>query len=255
MNASTLARDFAALHVKGDPLVLYNAWDAGSAKAIAHAGAAAIATSSWAVAAAHGYSDGESIPWEFAERIVARIIAAVDLPVTVDVEGGYSVDPDQCAGNIARLIDLGVAGINFEDRIVGGSGLHGIDAQCRRIAAIRRTADARGVPLFINARSDLFFGTGIDLAEGLPAVSERAAAYAEAGASGLFLPGLADIDAIAALAGSIALPLNLMVSPALPPRHELAAAGVARISHGPASYLLAMKAAEAGARAAFARDA
>jgi 2-methylisocitrate lyase-like PEP mutase family enzyme len=252
MDQIARARRFAALHVKGDPLVLFNAWDAGSARAIAHAGAQAIATSSWAVAAAHGYEDGEAIPFTLAEAILARIARTVELPVTVDVEGAYSDDPAACAANVARLLDAGIAGINFEDRVVAGQGLHAIDAQCARIAAIRRMAEARGVPLFINARSDVFFGQGTPGADPMVEARERAAAYAAAGASGIFLPGLADRDAIATLCAAIALPLNVMVVPKLPDARALAAAGVARISHGPAAYFRAMAAVEAGAREALA---
>lgn len=235
-----LAQRLAALHIKGNPLVLYNAWDAGSAKAIAEAGAQAIATSSWAVAAAHGYEDGEAIPFGFVEQIVGRIAQSVSLPVTVDVEGGYSEDPDTCAAFVGRLMDAGVVGINIEDRVINGAGLHDIAAQGKRIAAIRRMADARGVPLFINARSDVFFGSGIPAGEALAQARARALAYAEAGASGLFLPGLVDVEAIAALCADSPLPVNVMVMPGLPDAAGLAAAGVARISHGPGSYLQAM---------------
>src|SRR6202040_2332126 len=123
MNQTEKAKRFAELHVKGAPLLLYNAWDAGSAKSILDAGAKAIATSSWSVAAAQGYGDGEAIPIELAEQIVGRIAATVDIPVTVDFEGGYSEDDGELAANISRLLDLGVTGINFEDRIVKGLGL------------------------------------------------------------------------------------------------------------------------------------
>src|ERR1700726_216733 len=156
------AKHFAALHVKGAPILLYNAWDAGSAKAIMDAGARAVATSSWAVAEAQGYRDGEVIPMGFAEEIVARIAATVDVPVTVDFEGGYSEDDDELAANISRLLDLGIIGINFEDRIVKGSGLYSVDRQARRIAAIREAAEQKGVNLFINARTDVFFEHGED---------------------------------------------------------------------------------------------
>ena len=104
--------------------MLYNAWDAGSAKAILEAGARAIATSSWSVAEAQGYRDGETIPIELAEQIIARIAATIDAPVTVDFEGGYSEDDGELAVNILRLLDLGVIGINFEDRVVKGTGLY-----------------------------------------------------------------------------------------------------------------------------------
>jgi len=248
MRQKELAQSLASLHVKGNPLVLYNAWDAGSARAIQSAGAPVIATSSWAVAAAQGYGDGESMPFAFAEQIVVRIAAAVDIPVTVDVEGGYSEDPHVCAANVARLMDHGIVGINFEDRIVNGSGLHSIDAQCARIAAIRAMADSRGVPLFINARTDLFLGTGIKPPEGMTEAKARALAYTRAGASGFFVPGLVDLSAIRQLCGTIELPLNVMVMPELPHARELASAGVARISHGPSAYLLAMEAIRNGAR-------
>jgi 2-methylisocitrate lyase-like PEP mutase family enzyme len=242
MQQKECAQRLASLHVKGSPLILYNAWDAGSAKAIAGAGAHAIGTSSWAVAAAHGYEDGESIPLPFVEQVIARIARAVAVPVTVDVEGGYSDDPRTCAANIARLVDHGVVGINLEDRIVSGSGLHSIEAQSERITAIRGMADARGIPLFINARTDLFLGTGIALEDGLDEARERALAYAKAGASGFFVPGLVDLHAIAELCNAVDLPLNVMVIPGLPDLRALSDAGVARISYGPAPYLSAMEA-------------
>src|SRR3977135_3020931 len=124
MNQKKKPAQFAKLHVKGNPVLLYNAWDAGSAKAIAKAGAKANATSSWSVAEAQGYQDGEDLPLEFAETIIARIVASVDLPVTIDFEGGYSEDDDRLAANVVRLIERGVIGINFEDRIVKGKGLY-----------------------------------------------------------------------------------------------------------------------------------
>ncbi|QBB69022.1 isocitrate lyase/phosphoenolpyruvate mutase family protein [Pseudolysobacter antarcticus] len=248
MRQKELAESLAALHVKGSPLVLYNAWDAGSAKAIRQAGSPAIATSSWAVAAAQGYDDGESMPFAFVEQVVARIIGAVDAPVTVDIEAGYSDDPQVCAGNVARLMDYGAVGINFEDRIVRGGGLHGVDAQCARIAAIRAMADARGVRLFINARTDMFLGSGVKPPEGMTETKARAAAYARAGASGFFVPGLVDLSAIRELCNTTDLPLNVMTMPGLPHARELADAGVARISYGPAAYLLAMEAIRNAAR-------
>jgi 2-methylisocitrate lyase-like PEP mutase family enzyme len=242
MQQNERAELLASLHVKGDPLVLYNAWDAGSAQAIRDAGARVIATSSWAVAAAQGYADGEAMPLAFVEQIMARITAAVDVPVSVDVEGGYSDDPQACAAFVARLMDLGVVGINFEDRVVNGSGLHAIEAQCARIAAIRSMAEARGLPLFINARTDVFFGSGIAPPDCLPEAQARAAAYARAGASGFFVPGLAELPAIRQLCSTVELPLNVMVMPQLPHTRELAQLGVARISYGPGGYLLAMDA-------------
>lgn len=252
MQQQARAHHFTALHIKGNPLMVYNAWDAGSAKAIVAAGAPVVGTSSWAIAAAHGFDDGEAIPFALVEQLVGRIADSTGVPLTVDVEGGYSLDPQVCAEHVARLLDRGVVGINLEDRIVGGAGLHPVDAQCARIAAIRVMADARGIALYINARTDVFFGAGIDAGEALDEARRRAAAYAQAGASGLFVPGLTELDTIAALAASIGLPLNVMTLPGLPDRQALAGAGVARISYGPAPYLQAIEALQQAARAVYA---
>jgi 2-methylisocitrate lyase-like PEP mutase family enzyme len=237
MNQVEKAKRFAELHVAGTPLLLYNAWDAGSAKAILEAGAKAIATSSWSVAAAQGYGDGEAIPIGFAEQIVGRITATVDIPVTVDFEGGYSEDDGELAANIARLLDLGVIGINFEDRIVKGSGLYSVDRQARRIAAIRKAAERKGVDLFINARTDVFFEHGDDaVGEAL----DRAKAYAAAGASGFFVPGLVNDALIGRVAEAVTLPVNVMVMDGVPSNGRLSELGVARISYGPIPYVRAM---------------
>jgi len=237
MNQVEKAKRFAELHVAGRPLLLYNAWDAGSAKAILEAGAKAIATSSWSVAAAQGYGDGEAIPIGFAEQIVGRITTTIDIPVTVDFEGGYSEDDGQLAANTARLLDLGVIGINFEDRIVKGSGLYSVDPQARRIAAIRKAAERKGVDFFINARTDVFFEHGdVAVAEAL----DRAKAYAAAGASGFFVPGLVNDALIGRVAEAVTLPVNVMVMDGVPSNGRLSELGVARISYGPIPYVRAM---------------
>jgi 2-methylisocitrate lyase-like PEP mutase family enzyme len=240
MNQTEKARRFAELHVKGAPVLLYNAWDAGSAKAILAAGAEAVATSSWSVAEAQGYRDGEAIPLEAAQQIVARIAATIDAPLTVDFEGGYSDDDGELAGNISLLLDTGAIGINFEDRIVKGAGLYDADRQARRIAAIRRAAQQKGVDLFINARTDLFLGQGRDLAEATVEAVERAKAYAAAGASGFFIPGLADAALISRICEGVTLPVNVMVMDGVPSNDRLAELGVARISYGPIPYIRTM---------------
>mgnify|MGYP000291861084 FL=1 len=132
------AQAFAALHVKGTPLVLHNVWDAGSAKAVAEGGAKAIASGSWGVAAAQGYGDGQALPLADVLRTSRQIVKAVDLPVSVDFEGGYGSAPSEVAKNLRALLDTGIVGINFEDRIVTGAGLHAQDDQVARIAALRR---------------------------------------------------------------------------------------------------------------------
>ena len=236
MNQVEKAKQFANLHVKGTPVILYNAWDAGSAKAVVAAGARAVATSSWSVAAAQGYSDGEAIPLSLVEQIIGRITASVALPVTVDFEGGYSDDDGQLAANVGRLLDLGVIGINFEDRVVKGKGLYAIDRQAARIAAIREVAKQKNVPLFINARTDVFLGQGNDVGDAL----RRAKAYATAGASGFFIPGLTEPTEIRRIAIEATLPVNVMVMEGVPSNDKLAKLGVARVSYGPIPYVEAM---------------
>jgi 2-methylisocitrate lyase-like PEP mutase family enzyme len=238
MSQLNKAKQFAALHKKGTPILLYNAWDVGSAKAIVDAGAKAIATSSWSVAAAQGFKDGEDLPLAFAEQIVGRIIATIDVPVSVDFEGGYSDDDRRLAANIVKLLDLGIIGINFEDRVVKGKGLYDIDRQAKRIATIREAAEQKGIPLFINARTDIFLGNGNDLDEAL----RRSQAYASAGASGYFVPGLTASDQIQRVVKESTLPVNVMVMEGVPSNEKLAQLGVARVSYGALPYIELMSA-------------
>src|SRR5688572_1724475 len=245
------AERFHALHVRGEPVVLFNAWDAGSAKVVAKAGAEAIATGSWSVAAAHGFDDGEALTLELALANLARIVASVSLPVTLDFEGGYAVDTAAVGANVARAVEAGAIGFNFEDQVVGGSGLHPVQLQAKRIRAMRAAADGLGVPVFINARTDAFLQSSTHDAALVERTLERARAYADAGASGLFVPGLADEALIARACEASPLPVNIMASPKTPPKARLAALGVARISHGPGPYRQMMQALEAAAKQAF----
>ncbi|HEV8579412.1 MAG TPA: isocitrate lyase/phosphoenolpyruvate mutase family protein [Thermoanaerobaculia bacterium] len=239
MNQKEKAQSFASLHVKGRPLILYNVWDAGGAKAVAGAGAKAIASSSWSVAAAHGYRDGEAIPLDLVAMIVARIVATTDLPVSVDFEGGYATAPEDVASNVERVLQLGAVGINFEDRRVNQSGLFSVAEQSERIRAIRQRADEVGIRLFINARTDLFLQAeeAAQHRELLPAAKTRAAAYHDAGASGFFVPGLVDEELITELCAASPLPVNVMMMDGVPPVARLAELGVSRISFGPLPFL------------------
>ncbi|HEX8481609.1 MAG TPA: isocitrate lyase/phosphoenolpyruvate mutase family protein [Allosphingosinicella sp.] len=247
---SDKARAFTALHRPGDPVVLYNAWDAGSAKAVAEAGAKAMATGSASVAAAHGFEDSEALPLELVLANAARVAAAVELPVTIDFEGAYAVAAGEVAANMKRLAATGAVGCNFEDQAIGGEGLHPPQAQAARIRAAR---EAAGADFFINARTDIFLKTRAETHA--PAAIEeaiaRARAYAEAGASGFFVPGLVDLDQLSKICEASPLPVNFMAFPGAPGAAAVAAAGVARISHGPFPYKLAMKALKEAAEAIY----
>ncbi|HMG46687.1 MAG TPA: isocitrate lyase/phosphoenolpyruvate mutase family protein [Allosphingosinicella sp.] len=248
MTQSEKFRLFAALHVPGDPVILYNAWDAGSAKVIAEVGARAIATGSASVAAAQGFHDAEALPLALALANAERVVAAVDLPVTIDFEGAYAADPAGVAVNMAKLAATGAIGCNFEDQVIGGEGLHPVEAQAARIRAGR---EAVGADFFINARTDIFLKAKADThdAAKVDAALERARAYAAAGASGFFAPGLADLALLKRLCDASPLPVNFMAWPGTPPAAEIAATGIARISHGPFPHKLAMKALKEAAAA------
>ncbi len=234
----TQAEQFAALHKKGDPVILYNIWDPGSAAAVRDAGAKALATGSAPVAMAQGFSDGEKIPFDMALDNASRIVEAVDIPVTMDLEGAYAEDAFGISTNVTRALETGVVGFNFEDQIVGTKDLYDIETQCARVAAMRESCDVAGVPAFINARTDIFLKAAPDTHDQamLDDAMARAAAYADAGASGFFAPGLKDEAMIGQLCAATDLPVNIIALPGTPDTPTLAKLGVARISYGPVPY-------------------
>ena len=238
---------FAALHVPGKPVILYNVWDAGSAQAVERAGAKAIATGSHPVADANGWPDGQGVPLDFVLENAKRVVGAVDLPVTVDFESAYAVEPEEAAANVARLKGTGAVGCNFEDQVIGGEGLHPLDRQCRRIQAIR---EAVGPEFFLNARTDLFLKTQSHDDAVVNEVIERGRAFADSGASGFFVPRLADPKQAERVVREVPLPLNLIAFPGAPANAEWASAGVARISYGPFPHRALMAQLEESAHSA-----
>ncbi len=238
---SQLAREFAQLHKKGSPVILYNIWDPGSAQAVAACGAKAIATGSHGVANANGYEDGEQIPLDLALANARRVVeVCADLPVSIDVESGYGTTPDEVAGTVRRVMETGIVGINIEDTDKASGALRPVVDQAAIIKAIRSAANDAGIPLFINARTDLFKGRDASEHAGLmDEALERGRAYAEAGASGFFPVLVADLELLRRLADEVALPLNIIYLPGkgIPEPRELADAGVSRISYGPGPYL------------------
>ncbi|TQJ91337.1 isocitrate lyase/phosphoenolpyruvate mutase family protein [Streptomyces sp. SLBN-31] len=236
---------FRALHVPGEPLVLPNAWDAMSARVVADAGAAAVATTSAGLAWTLGATDGDRLDRDTALAAVARIAASVGLPVSADIESGYAKDPAGVADTVRAVIEAGAVGVNIEDTLYepGAGPLLPIAGQAERIAAAREAADAEGVPLFVNARIDTFLRGGGEVDHTL----ERAAAFLAAGADGVFVPGAVDPDTIGLLAAGIDAPLNVLAGPGALPVTELASLGVARVSIGSevaqAAYAVARRAA------------
>jgi 2-methylisocitrate lyase-like PEP mutase family enzyme len=234
---------FAALHMPGDPLILFNIWDAGSAVAVAKAGAKAIATGSWGVAGAHGMADGEAFPLDMAIAAAAKVVAVTDLPVSVDIETGYG----DARASAQAMVDIGVVGINLEDRIIGGDGLYTITDQAKRIAAAASTG------VFVNARTDLFIKvpTNSHDAAMVELAVERAHAYKDAGARSFFAPFLVSAGLIGDLCVRSPLPVNILVRPGCPTHAEMAKLGVARISHGHSPWAAAMAWVEDQAREVF----
>ena len=238
---------FASLHRPGDPVILYNVWDAGSAQAVERAGAKAIATGSHPVGDASGFGDAQQVPIDFVMDNAKRVVGAVELPVTIDFESAYAVEPDEAGANAARLKATGAVGCNFEDQVIGGEGLHPLDRQCRRIRAIR---DAVGPEFFINARTDLFLKTETYDDALIDETIERGKAFADSGASGFFVPRLSDPKQIERVVREVPLPLNLIAFPGAPANRDWANAGVARISYGPFPHRALMKTMEDWAREA-----
>jgi 2-methylisocitrate lyase-like PEP mutase family enzyme len=226
MDQKTAAQSFAALHTGPHILVLPNAWDAASAAVMEDAGAKAVATSSAAVAWAHGYPDGDVLPLPLLLQTVATVARVVAVPVTTDIEGGYTDDLGELAETIKAVIGAGAVGINLED------GTRDPDLHARKIEAARKAAAAAGVALFINARVDVFLKRLLagDAAEA--ETVKRAELYRRAGADGVFVPGPTDDALIGRLAAAIDGPMNIMLTGGLPSAARLQALGVRRLSSG-----------------------
>lgn len=237
-----LATRFHALHVPGTPLALANAWDGASARIVASTGAPAVATTSAGVAWGLGVADGGHLDRERAVALIRRVVDTVEVPVTADVEDGFGADADAVAETVTQVIAAGAVGINIED------GPRDPAELVARIAAARKAADAAGIPLYVNARIDVFLFRLGAAEDRLGETLARAERYLAAGASGIFVPGVVAPETISALAEGIDAPLNVMVGPGAPPVAELAALGVARVSLGSAvaeaAYGVARRAAE-----------
>jgi 2-methylisocitrate lyase-like PEP mutase family enzyme len=234
------AETFHGLHRKGDPLVLFNAWDVATAKAIAKT-SPAIATSSGAVASALGYADGEDVPFDMVTGLVARM-TAVSVPVSIDLEAGYGETPDAAAQSAIEVLKAGAIGINIEDGLSEGRRqLVSPERHAAKIKAVRDTAQKLGINLFINARTDPFLLKFGSPDECLNEAARRAKVYAAAGADGIFVPGLTDLALIEKFVQLTPLPVNIMVTQGVPVIPDLARIGVRRVSLGPWPMMAAMR--------------
>jgi len=245
LTKADLCAHFHWLHRPGHPLVLPNIWDAGSATAVADAGGNALATSSWAVAAAHGFGDGEDVPLAFVIGNLGRIAAVSRLPVTLDFERGYGESIQELKTSFGELLATCAVGCNLEDGLRGG-GVRPMQDQVSRIGAAREVANSSLPGFFINARTDLFLQASSEEHSDEELVSEaveRLRAYKKAGADGFFVPGLNNPLVLRRLVQADEIPINVMAGDEA--LGEYAQAGVARISFGPLTYLKAIAASAA----------
>jgi 2-methylisocitrate lyase-like PEP mutase family enzyme len=277
------------LHHGDSPLVLINAWDAASAAMVEHCGLPAVATSSAALANALGFADGQHLPWAQMLDAVARICRAVKVPVTADIESGFAADAQALETSIKQIIQAGAVGVNLEDvmpedadvkdddlkkdddpkndgpdsvnpkqanpSIRHGSPLFPLAEQIARIQAARRAAQAAGIHLVINARTDAYWQAGVEPAEALRNTLERGKAYLQAGADCIFIPGLRNPDHIRTVVEHLRgvhseapdqqaalreAAVNILAGPGVPPIPELAKLGVKRVSYGSGPHRAAM---------------
>lgn len=231
--SATKAEILRRLHTEGPMLVLPNAWDAGSARIFVEAGFPALATTSAGIAFSLGYPDGERISRDEMLAAVSRITRRIAVPVTADMEAGYGLAPEIVENTVLRVIDAGAVGMNLEDRL---EGKHLIDFQLavERVSAARAAADAAGVSIVLNARTDAFEAPELRPEQRLEEAVRRGNAFREAGADSVFVPFVGDRDTIEQLVQLIRAPLNILGAPNAPTLKELATLGVRRVTFGSA---------------------
>ncbi len=241
MDLRAKAELLRSLHVPGEPLVLLNVWDAAGAAVVAGAGAPAVATASAAIAAGLGVPDGQVVTRAQMLEAVARIAAAVDVPVSADMEAGYGDTPEAATESALGVIDAGAAGLNLEDTAeTGNDPLLSVETFAAKVAAVRSRADDEGVPLVINARTDVYLAQVGEPDTRLEHAIGRGRAYLEAGADCVFVPGAPDARTIRGLVDGIGGPVSVINSLGAFTVAELAALGVTRVSVGPGAYRSAL---------------
>lgn len=237
------ATTFKELHHTGNLLVLPNVWDPLGALLLESLGYKALATASASIAYSNGYRDGQNIPFTEVIHVLEKIVRSVNIPVSADIESGYAGNNSDLGENIKKLIDTGIAGINFEDSLHDQDGLTPIKEQCKKIALIRKIADQKNSNLFINARSDVYLKAG-NLAdeEKIEEIIRRGNAYKDAGADGFYPMILQDRAKIERVISEVKLPTNILLLPGIPDFEELQKMKLARLSLGPGFLKIAMKA-------------
>lgn len=231
------------LHHNGKLLVLPNVWDPLGAMLLESLGYPAVATASASIALSNGYPDGENIPFSEVLNILEKIVKSVNIPVSADIESGYTKDGSDLKENIKKLADTGIAGINFEDSHHGLKELVSIDEQCEKISLIKTTAESSGSNFFINARSDVYLkADDLPEEEKLRQVIERGKAYKDAGADGFYPMILKKVGHIETVIKEVSLPINILLIPGVPDFETLKKIGLARISLGPGFLKIAIDA-------------
>jgi 2-methylisocitrate lyase-like PEP mutase family enzyme len=242
MNKSETASRLVELHHGSEPLVLVNAWDAASAAIVEKIGFTAVATTSAGVANALGYSDGQQAPWPEIVEAIRKIVNAVTVPVTADIESGFAGDAAQLQKSVEQVIEAGAVGINLEDLQPGSrqGALFAVEEQVARIRAVRERSEALKVRLVINARTDAYWQKGATPEAAMKNTVERGRAYLKAGADCIFVPGLKDPAQIRILVDALKAPINILAGPGVPSIPELNRLGVKRVSFGSGPMRAAM---------------
>src|SRR5688572_12363895 len=238
------AEHFKKLHQGSESLVLPNIWDPLGAALLESLNYPAVATASASVALTGGYEDGEHIPFSDVLIRLKAITASVKIPVTADIESGYAISDEALEKNIEQVINTGIVGINLEDHDKQSDTLFSLEAQANRIRLVRKVAETMNVPLFINARTDVYLrGKGfVTPEEKLMETLRRGKAYLDAGADGLFPAAMKDKDELAKLVSVLSCPVNVIAMPGIPDFRTLREIGVARISLGPGFLKIAIRA-------------
>jgi 2-methylisocitrate lyase-like PEP mutase family enzyme len=231
------------LHHNGKLLVLPNIWDPLGAALLESLGYAAVATASASIALSNGYQDGENIPFKELLEVLKKIVRSVQIPVTADIESGYAKSNAELKENIKMLLDVGIAGINFEDTNKDDKTIISIEAQCEKLSVIRNTASEMRVPLFINARTDVYLqANDLPDQEKLAETIRRGKAYKDAGADGFYPIFLKEETAMKSIVKEVGLPVNILILPGIPDFKELQDLGITRVSLGPGFLKIAINA-------------